>query len=234
MRRWPDRRVCGLPLRVGEPFGAEQIVAVTSQQRMVDLETALMQFNRRRASGQVIEESRALLARRRADRLDRLLQCPLTLTGSRPCRHREPIRQARPWLAFLLLLAGSGAAPAAPLPTASLHVGTTYARWLWPVQAVRGQTNTASVSLQILPSQTVNVGGKVSFGVTARKTGYLILVDVDAEGRMSQIFPTPELLAQSNERDINLVKPGVEFVVPPRRRGSVVLNMSSHRRPGPQ
>jgi hypothetical protein len=44
-----------LPLRVGEPFGAEQIVAVTSQQRMVDLETALMQFNRRRASGQVIK-----------------------------------------------------------------------------------------------------------------------------------------------------------------------------------
>jgi hypothetical protein len=44
-----------LPLRVGEPFGAEQIVAVTSQQRMVDLETVLMQLNRRRASGQVIK-----------------------------------------------------------------------------------------------------------------------------------------------------------------------------------
>ncbi|WGR80768.1 caspase family protein [Bradyrhizobium sp. ISRA432] len=44
-----------LPLRVGEPFGAEQVVAVTSQQRMVDLETVLMQLNRRRASGQVIK-----------------------------------------------------------------------------------------------------------------------------------------------------------------------------------
>ncbi|CCE06326.1 conserved exported hypothetical protein [Bradyrhizobium sp. STM 3843] len=44
-----------LPLRVGQPFGAEQIVAVTSQQRMVDLETVLMQLNRRRASGQVIK-----------------------------------------------------------------------------------------------------------------------------------------------------------------------------------
>ncbi|MGY8631052.1 caspase family protein [Bradyrhizobium sp. 14AA] len=44
-----------LPLRVGEPFGAEQIVAVTSQQRMVDLETVLMQLNRRRASGQMIK-----------------------------------------------------------------------------------------------------------------------------------------------------------------------------------
>jgi hypothetical protein len=44
-----------LPLRVREPFGAEQIVAVTSQQRMVDLEKILQQSNRRRASGQVIK-----------------------------------------------------------------------------------------------------------------------------------------------------------------------------------
>lgn len=44
-----------LPLRVGEPFGAEQIIAVTSQRRMVDLETVLIQLNRRRASGQLIK-----------------------------------------------------------------------------------------------------------------------------------------------------------------------------------
>jgi len=44
-----------LPLRVSEPFGAEQVVAVTSQQRMVDLEKVLQQLNHRRASGQVIK-----------------------------------------------------------------------------------------------------------------------------------------------------------------------------------
>lgn len=44
-----------LPLRVGEPFGAEQVIAVTSQRRMVDLETVLIQLNRRRASGQLIK-----------------------------------------------------------------------------------------------------------------------------------------------------------------------------------
>ncbi|WGR92602.1 DUF4384 domain-containing protein [Bradyrhizobium sp. ISRA443] len=133
----------------------------------------------------------------------------------------QPIHHERSWLAFLLLV-GSGAASAAPLPAASLHVNTTNAPWLWPVQAARGQTNAASISLEILPSQTVSVGGKVSFGVTARKRGYLILVDVDAEGRMSQIFPTPELLAQADGRDINLVRPGVEFVIPTpatRQRG---------------
>jgi Caspase domain len=44
-----------LPLRVREPFGAEQIVAVTSEQRMMDLEKVLQQLNRRRASGQAIK-----------------------------------------------------------------------------------------------------------------------------------------------------------------------------------
>src|SRR6266567_3176791 len=44
-----------LPLRVSEPFGAEQVVAVTSPQRMVDFENALQQLNHRRASGQVIK-----------------------------------------------------------------------------------------------------------------------------------------------------------------------------------
>ena len=44
-----------LPLRVREPFGAEQVVAVTSQQRMGDLETMLSQLNRRHASGEVVK-----------------------------------------------------------------------------------------------------------------------------------------------------------------------------------
>jgi hypothetical protein len=44
-----------LPLRIREPFGAEQIVAITSRQRVVELEKVLQQLNRRRASGQVIK-----------------------------------------------------------------------------------------------------------------------------------------------------------------------------------
>jgi len=43
-----------LPLRVREPFGADQVVAITSRQRMVELEKVLLQVNRRRASAQVI------------------------------------------------------------------------------------------------------------------------------------------------------------------------------------
>jgi hypothetical protein len=44
-----------LPLRVREPFGAEQVVAVTSQQRMGELENVLLQLNRRHASGEVVK-----------------------------------------------------------------------------------------------------------------------------------------------------------------------------------
>ncbi|MEN3288484.1 MAG: hypothetical protein V7634_2784 [Bradyrhizobium sp.] len=134
----------------------------------------------------------------------------------------QPIRRKRLWLAFVLLLAQCGAAIAAAMPVASPFVSSAVAPWFCRVQATRGQAGIASVSLEILPGQTVSIGSKVSFGVTARKAGYLILVDVDPEGRMSQIFPTSELLAQSGERDINLVRPGVEFVVPTpaaRQRG---------------
>ncbi|MGY4311942.1 DUF4384 domain-containing protein [Bradyrhizobium sp. JR3.5] len=121
--------------------------------------------------------------------------------------------QKQSWLALVFSLAGSGIASAAPLPSAFPSAARD-TPLLWHVQAPRGSANAASVSLEILPGPTVNIGGKVSFGVTAKKPGYLILVDVDAEGRMSQIFPTAELLAQSIERDMNRVKPGVQFIVP--------------------
>jgi hypothetical protein len=44
-----------VPLRVREPFGAEQLVAVTSQQSMAELGKVLLQLNRRRASGQLVK-----------------------------------------------------------------------------------------------------------------------------------------------------------------------------------
>ena len=40
--------------------------------------------------------------------------------------------------------------------------------------------NTANVSLQMSPNQSVSVGTKISFRVTTKKPGYLVLVDIDA------------------------------------------------------
>ena len=74
--------------------------------------------------------------------------------------------------------------------------------------------NTANVSLQMSPDQSVGVGTKISFRVTTKKPGYLLLVDIDANGRMSQIFPSPEMIVQSQEAATNFIKPGEELLIP--------------------
>jgi hypothetical protein len=82
--------------------------------------------------------------------------------------------------------------------------------------------NTASVSLQMSPGQSVSVGTNVSFRVTSRKPGYLLLIDIDANGNMSQIFPSPEMIVQSQDAARNFIKPGEELLIPnaeARKRG---------------
>jgi hypothetical protein len=81
-------------------------------------------------------------------------------------------------------------------------------------KALANIPNTASVSLQMSPGQSVSIGTKVSFRVTTRKPGYLLLVDIDANGNMSQIFPSPEMIVQSQEAATNLIKPGEELLIP--------------------
>lgn len=44
-----------VPLRINEPFGAEQVIAITSDQRIPDLEQVLTQLNGRRLPGHVIK-----------------------------------------------------------------------------------------------------------------------------------------------------------------------------------
>jgi hypothetical protein len=74
--------------------------------------------------------------------------------------------------------------------------------------------NAANVSLQMTPGQSVSVGTRVSFRVTTRKPGYLLLVDIDPGGRMTQIFPSPEMVAQAPEAATNFIKPGDELLIP--------------------
>jgi len=124
------------------------------------------------------------------------------------------------WAAWVIV----GISIIAPVRAMPLRPGPEMAvsPWLWRVQSSSTQVNAASVSLQMPPDKTVGVGAKVAFRVPARKAGYVVLVDVDAAGRMTQIFPSPELLAQSGEKDINFVRPGEELQIPPaaaRQRG---------------
>jgi Domain of unknown function (DUF4384) len=123
----------------------------------------------------------------------------------------------------LLILSTAYAAVKSPFPfepavrsSASTASGARFAQNT-PEQNISNAAsipNAASLSLQMSPDQTARIGNKVSFRVTTKKPGYLLLIDIDAEGRMSQIFPSPELLAQSEEAAMNFIKPGEEMLLP--------------------
>ncbi len=74
--------------------------------------------------------------------------------------------------------------------------------------------NSAEVSVEMMPGQTVSVGSKVSFRVTSKKAGYLVLVDVDVAGRLTQIYPNTASLLRSNRPNGNYIKPGATLTIP--------------------
>jgi Domain of unknown function (DUF4384) len=123
----------------------------------------------------------------------------------------------------VLLLSTAHAAVKSPFPlepavgsAVSTASGTMFAQ-ATPEQNTPNASsvpNAASLSLQMSPDRTARIGTKVSFRVTTKKPGYLLLVDIDADGKMSQIFPSPELIAQSEEAAMNFIKPGEEMLLP--------------------
>jgi Domain of unknown function (DUF4384) len=73
--------------------------------------------------------------------------------------------------------------------------------------------NAAGVSLDLIPNGEVIAGSKVGFRITTKKQGYLIVLDVNANGKLTQIFPTPE--ARRSARYLsNLIKPGRPLTLP--------------------
>jgi hypothetical protein len=107
------------------------------------------------------------------------------------------------------LLAPPPVAPA-PLPsvTAAPPVGA-------PLRIPPKAENSAGVSLEILPGPEVTVGAKVTFRVASKRPGYLVLVDVDAAGKVTQIFPNRGSLLRVGGRDnLNRLKPGRAMTIP--------------------
>jgi Domain of unknown function (DUF4384) len=79
--------------------------------------------------------------------------------------------------------------------------------------------NAAGLSMQILPGSDIAVGSQVSFQVSSKKAGYLILIDVDATGKLVQIYPNPmSLTAPSGIREnLNYLRPGKTLQIPDRQ-----------------
>lgn len=77
--------------------------------------------------------------------------------------------------------------------------------------------NPAGLDLAILPDVELATGSKVTFRVATKKQGYLILVDVDPDGKLNQIYPNRHSLQTLESREsLNLMKPGQAITIPNR------------------
>ncbi len=76
--------------------------------------------------------------------------------------------------------------------------------------------NSAGVSIEVLPMTDVQAGEKMAFRISTRKAGFLILVDVDSEGKLAQIYPN--MLSLSDPKGIdakaNFITPQNPVTVP--------------------
>jgi hypothetical protein len=76
--------------------------------------------------------------------------------------------------------------------------------------------NKADLRLTIAPSANARVGAKMSYRVSAKSSGYLILLDVDAQGKVIQIFPNFLSLAKNDGKptETNRISPNAPVVIP--------------------
>lgn len=74
--------------------------------------------------------------------------------------------------------------------------------------------NQAELAVEMLPGQTVTIGTVVSFKVTSKKPGYIVLMDVDPTGHLTQIYPNTASLVRTTRSNANYVKPGVSTIIP--------------------
>lgn len=77
--------------------------------------------------------------------------------------------------------------------------------------------NPAGVELAILPDLELAAGTRVSLRIATKQQGYLIVVDVDPTGKLTQIYPNRHSLQLRDSREtLNLIKPGQPITIPNR------------------
>jgi hypothetical protein len=107
--------------------------------------------------------------------------------------------------------AGQPAAPAAPAVTAP-PMGDVDIRQV----SIRCD-NAAGLDLTILPDVELATGSRVTLRIATKKQGYLVLVDIDPAGKLTQIYPNRHSLQTQEAREaLNLIKPGQAVTIPNR------------------
>ncbi len=90
-----------------------------------------------------------------------------------------------------------GSPPAEPMPSAPAPSQPSLPVELGSLHGKVKVANSAELSVTILPGQEVAAGADITIVVTAHKPGYLILLDVDATGKVTQIYPNPMSLLRT-------------------------------------
>jgi hypothetical protein len=107
------------------------------------------------------------------------------------------------------IIDGTSAPGAAPAVTAPLPAPADVRRI-----SIRSE-NSAGLDLAILPDVELATGTAVTFRIATKKQGYLILIDVDPAGKLTQIYPNRHSLHTRESREsLNLIKPGPAITIP--------------------
>ena len=78
-------------------------------------------------------------------------------------------------------------------------------------------SNRAGLSVRIVSGSAIGVGDLLSFQVSCRKPGYLILIAIDAGGKLTQIYPSAiSLVEQGSEESTNYLEPDKSLQNPNR------------------
>jgi len=110
------------------------------------------------------------------------------------------------------IIEGTQGQPAAPAISAAPPMGNVDVRRM-PIRS----ENSAGVDLAILPDVELATGTRVTLRIATRQQGYLILVDIDPSGKLTQIYPNRHLLqTQESREQLNLIKPGQAMTIPNR------------------
>ena len=90
-------------------------------------------------------------------------------------------------------------------------------------QADRDYENSAGLKLELMPSGDIVIGTQMSVRITSEKQGYLVVVDVDSEGHLTQIYPNTHSLAtkEGAAANSNLLSKGKPRIIPdPKERAT--------------
>ncbi|MGN6310115.1 MAG: DUF4384 domain-containing protein [Xanthobacteraceae bacterium] len=142
------------------------------------------------------------------------------------------------WAATIVFVLAAGCVAAeAGHPTAGLNSAaskpavssptTLMAQAATPAVAM---PNPAKLAIKMMPGSPVELGTNVEFQITSAKRGYVLLVDIDSTGKMTQIFPNPELLERMDDDNINLIRANGRLTVP---NETITKQGFSYRATGP-